>query len=90
MTPENFCYWLQGQFELHGTSTGLSKRQAKTIANHLNLVFEHCLDKKVDKGDPATKKKLQDLHDGVEHDSNTIPGFNPNIGGSGFPGLIRC
>lgn len=37
MTPENFCYWLQGHFELGGNSTPES---INVIKEHLNLVFK--------------------------------------------------
>lgn len=39
MTPEQFCYWLQGQFELKGGDTKLSKDQIRMIADHLQSVF---------------------------------------------------
>lgn len=35
----NFCYWLQGFFELTNTET-LTKEQVKIIKDHLALVFE--------------------------------------------------
>lgn len=38
MTPENFCYWLQGLFELTDSDT-LSTQQIQIIKNHLQLVF---------------------------------------------------
>lgn len=43
MTPENFCYWLQGWFELNDVQ-GLDKREASietvdVIKEHLALVF---------------------------------------------------
>ena len=38
MTPENFCYWLQGMFELTEIDV-LSKTQIEVIKNHLQLVF---------------------------------------------------
>lgn len=41
MTPENFCYWLQGLFELEDVESpyGLSKQQTEKIKHHLQLVF---------------------------------------------------
>lgn len=42
MTPENFCYWLQGYFELQEEmkdGRGLGAGQAQTIQKHLQLVF---------------------------------------------------
>jgi hypothetical protein len=38
MTPDNFCYWLQGYFEISG-NTELTQIQAQDIKNHLQLVF---------------------------------------------------
>lgn len=64
MIPIDFCYWLQGHFELND-SNDLTPEQVQTIRNHLNLVFEHHIDKMYS-GDP---QHLQDVHDG-----NTEPG----------------
>jgi hypothetical protein len=38
MTPENFCYWLQGYFELYGPKT-LDEKETRIVWDHLNLVF---------------------------------------------------
>lgn len=38
MTPENFCYWLQGLFEV-GKPKVLTEEQVEEIRNHLALVF---------------------------------------------------
>lgn len=38
MTPENFCYWLQGYFELT-ESRFFSQTQTNILKNHLGLVF---------------------------------------------------
>lgn len=47
MTPENFCYWLQGYFELLDTDKNkkvagesLSIEQVKMIKDHLGYVFK--------------------------------------------------
>lgn len=39
MTPEQFCYWLQGFFELSCPIDGLSPTQIAAIRDHLNTVF---------------------------------------------------
>lgn len=41
MTPENFCYWLQGWFELNQTLyyQGATEDTLKMIEDHLKLVF---------------------------------------------------
>ncbi len=44
MTPKEFCYWLQGFFELKGQLTGpveLTPQQAAMIRDHLQYVFTH-------------------------------------------------
>lgn len=38
MTPEQFCYWLHGFFEIQGSGP-LSTMQSKIIEDHLDLVF---------------------------------------------------
>lgn len=38
MSPQDFCYWLQGHFELNG-GTGMSERQGAIIKKQLALVF---------------------------------------------------
>lgn len=41
MTPEQFCYWLQGLFELRENSDApLSARQTQVVQDHLQLVFQ--------------------------------------------------
>lgn len=44
MTPENFCYWLQGFFEINRKNTltpfiNITPSQSLEIENHLKLVF---------------------------------------------------
>lgn len=48
MNTQEFCYWLQGFFEISGTNN-LSKKEVAIIKEHLDLVFN-----KVTKN-PATK-----------------------------------
>jgi hypothetical protein len=38
MTPEQFCYWLQGLVEI-GKPEQLNKEQIQIIKEHLDLVF---------------------------------------------------
>ena len=47
MNQTEFCYWLQGYFELTGadaTNAPISPNQVQVIKNHLNLVFVHSID----------------------------------------------
>lgn len=39
MTPENFCYWLQGYLEISGNEN-LIEAQVKIVKDHLDLVLE--------------------------------------------------
>lgn len=39
MTPENFCYWLQGYFEI-GTESSLTEQQVNEIKSRLKLVCQ--------------------------------------------------
>ena len=38
MSPENFCYWLQGWLEIQDPKQ-ITEPQIKEIQNHLDLVF---------------------------------------------------
>lgn len=39
MTPQDFCYWLQGALELTSTNT-FDEQQVAIIKEHLSLVFK--------------------------------------------------
>jgi len=41
MTPENFCYWLQGLLELSPDLKTLDEAQVKMVRDHLGYVFTH-------------------------------------------------
>ena len=71
MQADQFCYWLQGYFELTENDGDLSSEQIKTIQNHLNLVFVHYLDPK------QVAEKLQQIHDGEP--TNTSRLDDPDI-----------
>ena len=40
MTPRDFCFWLQGYFEIGGSDTALSGAQIAMLRKHLDSVFE--------------------------------------------------
>lgn len=40
MTPNEFCYWLQGHFELSEAGDRPTERQWEVIRQHLQLVFK--------------------------------------------------
>lgn len=60
MTPQDFCYWLQGYFEISNNVT-LTQGQVKQIKKHLKLVFYHHIDPK----EPGDQQVSQDIHDGI-------------------------
>jgi hypothetical protein len=65
MTPENFCYWLQGWIELNKTSNKNAKASKETlemIENHLKLVFSNVTEFKPI---PVSNNGIQPTRDGV-------------------------
>lgn len=64
MTSRDFCYWLQGFFELRqagGTADHpITPEQAGSIAKHLALVFAHEIDPS--QGDANHQAKLNNIH----------------------------
>jgi len=43
MNAQDFCFWLQGYFEIADdidSDPSLTEKQVETIKNHLNLVFK--------------------------------------------------
>lgn len=86
MTSRDFCYWLQGYFELNEElqdGRGMGAGQTEMVKRHLALVFKHEIDPSIDKGRPGLAQAMQAIHDG-----KLSP---PKIGGHG-PGdtLYRC
>ena len=61
MKSRDFCYWLQGLFELAEPST-LDEKQVQTIRNHLNMVFYHEIDPSY--GGKEVQDALNNLHSG--------------------------
>ena len=76
MTSRDFCFWLQGFYELNDPKT-LDAEQTKLVKAHLNLVFKHEIDPSM--GDQAHQDSLNDIH-------------HPAPGSGGFhrPPTIRC
>jgi hypothetical protein len=58
MTSRDFCYWLQGLFEMTDTKT-LSEQQVQIIKNHLNMVFHHEIDPSFPK---EQQQRLSEIH----------------------------
>jgi len=85
MYSQDFCYWLQGYFEISGAKE-LDEKQIEIIKNHLNLVFKHEIDPQHE-GDP---QKLQNIHDGKAESAATLMPGKQGWGPGGGDPLIRC
>ena len=70
MTSRDFCYWLQGYFEIHGnrpvqepeSTYNLNDSQVEMIKNHLAMVFKHEIDPSF--GDKKHQDELTKAHEG--------------------------
>ena len=80
MNTIDFCYWLQGHFELSG-SDKLTEEQVRVIKNHLNLVFLHEIDPLRESQTTAKSEELQQVHD---NNTKSATGLMPN------DTLVRC
>jgi hypothetical protein len=58
MKSVDFCYWLQGLFEI-GDPKELNAEQVEIIKRHLNMVFYHEIDKMYP---PEDQKILNEIH----------------------------
>jgi len=78
MTSRDFCFWLQGHFEI-SDAKALGEKETEMVKRHLALVFKH----EIDPAMPDKTGELQATHDGTP--------FPPKIGGHGPGGmLLRC
>jgi hypothetical protein len=69
----DFCFWLQGHFELNGTAP-ISAEKAAVIHSHLSLVFKHEIDPSA--GSAAHQAELNEIHHGesVAGDMDAVAG----------------
>ena len=77
MKSRDFCYWLQGMFELTNTVT-LDAIQTDKVRKHLAMVFKHEIDPSA--GSVAHQQDLTELHGPAV---GGIDANNPNI-------MVRC
>lgn len=50
MKSVEFCYWLQGFFEISNLSGPMTPEQVDIVKKHLNMVFIHEIDPSYPKG----------------------------------------
>lgn len=80
MKSVEFCYWLQGLFEL-GNPTTLNAEQTDLVKRHLAMVFHHEIDPSYGK---LSQVALDAIHEPLK------PGA-VKIGGTGPGGVVyRC
>lgn len=86
MKSVEFCYWLQGVFELANPQT-LDAAQTDLIKRHLSMVFHHEIDPSY--GAQQVQQALQKLHDKpAEHDPLKLG--SGQIGGIKDGIMFRC
>lgn len=87
MQSRDFCFWLQGLFEL-SAPTELNAKQTKLIKQHLSLVFKH----EIDPSMPDPTGELQAIHDAAQ--PIVKPHHKPKPPQTGYPPfnpvLLRC
>lgn len=72
MKSVEFCYWLQGLFEV-GEPVSLNEKQTDIIKRHLNMVFIHEIDATYPEGQ---QKELNEAHNGPSLElKNRPPGM---------------
>lgn len=79
MTSRDFCYWLQGLFEL-GRPASLDAAQTDLVKRHLSMVFIHEIDPSA--GGPEVQAKLNAAHESPKP-------LSPSAGHHGEP-VYRC
>lgn len=65
MTSRDFCYWLQGYFEVNAlrdpaNAPDLTCEQVQVVRQHLALVFKHEIDPSF--GGPEKQAELNHIH----------------------------
>jgi len=84
MTSRDFCYWLQGVFEVANPAT-LDAKQVDLIKRHLSLVFIHEIDPLAP---PHQQAALNAAHAAPEPEKPAVTVTMKPIGGGGP--MFRC
>lgn len=78
MNSRDFCFWLQGLFEL-SNPTVLDAKQTDLIKRHLSMVFQHEIDPSF--GDEKVQNALNKIHNDEKDKQTLLPSHDV---------LIRC
>jgi len=62
MKASQFCYWLQGYFEL-SKAEKIDEKTTEEIKKHLKMVFKYELDK--EHGDEEMQSQLNEIHNRI-------------------------
>lgn len=73
MRSRDFCYWLQGFFELGGGA--MDAEQCDTVKKHLAMVFKHEIDPSA--GSSSHQQELTELHAPTK--IGDVDPLNPNL-----------
>jgi len=85
VTPEQFCYWLQGRAEMQPDNPP-SAEEWKIISDHLKLVFKKETPTRVPAPGPAEVKRAQDEIKRAKDEIKKLPDCWPPIQPSPFLG----
>ncbi len=69
MKSRDFCYWLQGFFELT-KDVQIDEKQNTQIRNHLAMVFKHEIDPSM--GDKKHQDELTGIHSILKVDPSVV------------------
>lgn len=85
MTSRDFCFWLQGFFEISDAGS-LDDEQTEMIKRHLALVFKHEIDPSA--GDAKHQAELNKIHAKLKEVEKSAAEAHHH--GPAFPPMIRC
>jgi len=88
VTSRDFCYWLQGYFEINGEHVAMTTAQAQCVKAHLALVFKHEIDPSY--GDAEHQAKLNEIHETAKKAQKTAEEAKKAANGPHEPPVFRC
>lgn len=87
MTSRDFCFWLQGVFEM-GQPKAFDEVRTELIRKHLALVFKHDIDPSM--GTPEHQAELNAIHAPAKPENKVTIEATPHWQRPDHGGLIRC